>query len=160
MTRTTKGARRKSTRKLGRPTVYSVELADRLINEVRRGSVPRACKKLRLAESTFYDWVIRGEGGEKPFSDFSERYLKAKDERVHYLEEKVVETGDANTALKLLANIQPKRHSARLSLHVSTELEGAMRRLEQAFLPADPAGYEKAVRALAGSTEPDEEPET
>ena len=58
---------------MARPTSYTDEIALRLAEVLEQGaSIADACALAGIAESTYHEWVRRGETGEAPFSEFPE----------------------------------------------------------------------------------------
>lgn len=63
----------------GRPTKFCPDLANMIIDNVRRGNyVETAAALAGLAKVTFYDWLRRGARGEQPYQDFHEAIQQAR----------------------------------------------------------------------------------
>lgn len=125
--------KKKSPRKIGRPSVYTPALCEKICGHLRKArTVAEACKAVGIADDTFYDWQARGDLGELPFSQFSEAVRKAKAERIAALEDSVVKAGrkDWRAHWNLLQAYDPKRFAPRVRVHVEQELSDVLHRLK------------------------------
>jgi hypothetical protein len=131
----------------GRPTKYSPELGRKLIDAIATGdSVPAACRRFRVGESTFHGWVAGGE-----FPEFSEGVQAAKVLRVAALEEFVVAASkrDWRAAFELLKVLDPKRFASKVRVTIESELSDTLKRLKNALPPNI---YEQVLTAIAEGT--------
>ena len=65
--------------KQGRKTKYTKELGEKLVKYVQAGNyVSIACQAVGICEATYYDWIKRGDKGEKPFLKFVKAIKEAQ----------------------------------------------------------------------------------
>lgn len=65
----------------GRPTKCTPEIIEKAAEYLQAGATIRiVCDALLINQSTYYDWMSRGEAGEEPFRTFSERAKQASSE--------------------------------------------------------------------------------
>ena len=62
------------TKKQGRPTKYSEELAEKIAEELAHSTIKEACKKHGIVEDTYYQWLYKYE----KFSELSTKARKTK----------------------------------------------------------------------------------
>jgi hypothetical protein len=71
--------------KVGRPTKLTPEIADKIIELAEVGATKTSmCNCVRIRLETLNDWLDRGNKGESPFSEFSDRYFIARSEAEKY----------------------------------------------------------------------------
>jgi hypothetical protein len=95
----------------GRPTKYSLELAEEIARELTHSTVKKACETVGISEETYYVWVY-----EKP--EFSELSTKARKTKAinHFsaCEEILVEMKDAQND----EDFRPDIARVRLDFHL------------------------------------------
>lgn len=143
---------------MARPTMLTPELHDAIIRLVETGVHPSvAAGAHRVASSTFYEWMARGEGrsdtrpSEPEYTEFAEAVRAAE----HKAESALVllamqKAKTSQDALAVLSRRFGDRWRERVDVRV--ELEAEVRRLaEETGVNADDALAE-AERILAGSS--------
>jgi hypothetical protein len=139
---------------IGRPSLYSSRLADRICDAVAR-SVPiaTACKAEGIGRRTLYDWRARGAAGESPYAELEvqlQRSLALSESALlSFVTEGAAESWRA--AAWLLERRFPKRYAQRQTVRVEKapadmtddELEAELARL----------GYQRTGPALDTLTE-------
>ena len=90
---------------LGRPTLYSQELADTICERVALGESVRAIARDEVmpAMSSIFKWLAENKS-------FSEQYAHAKEESSDALNEELMELGDE--AIRLSQEVDPKASGA------------------------------------------------
>lgn len=96
-----KNGNHKPKRKMGRPTLFTSENCEKILNSVRLGAADKICGNAAgVSYDTFRGWVRQGEDeGKGEYFDFSVLLKKAKGERV-------------DTWLKHIDNAAPKNWQA------------------------------------------------
>lgn len=95
---------------MARRTVLTDTLAYEVAANLEEGcSIADACALAGIAESTYHDWVRRGDAGEAPFSEFSEltRAARAKGRREHIQAIKKAASDDWRAAAFFLERSDP-----------------------------------------------------
>lgn len=91
----------------GRPTKCTPELTGKVAAALRAGlSIRGACRAVGINESTYYDWVNRGEESEAPFDAFAAEVGAALSDFEQACVTTVVtaiESGDTGAAMWALA---------------------------------------------------------
>lgn len=84
-------AKEKDKKKIGAPSVYTQELADKLCLEIATSnkSLKTICKELSIGASTVLKWLNTNE-----HKGFVEQYARAKEEQADYLVEEMLEIAD------------------------------------------------------------------
>ncbi len=87
-------ATKKPKRPIGRPTIYTSDLAAKLCNEIAKG---KSLRKVCLAEdmpdiTTVFDWL-------RIHKEFIQQYARATDERTEAHQELILDLGDEAIAL-------------------------------------------------------------
>lgn len=103
--------------KMGRPTKYSKELAEKIALELTHSTLDKVCKNVGIHEDTYYEWLYR-------YPDFSAlSTLARKTKAVHHFTEcqKVLE--DTRKARKE-GNINYRSDLARLECDFHLRLAG------------------------------------
>jgi hypothetical protein len=63
---------------MARPTKLTAQLQRQVVRELKTGvTVADTCAKVGIAQSTFYEWMKRGEADEEPFMEFAEAVSRA-----------------------------------------------------------------------------------
>ena len=63
----------------GRKTKLNDKVQSALVKLIEKGvSIEDACQHVGIGERTFYDWITRGEDGEKEFLQFSQAVTRAR----------------------------------------------------------------------------------
>lgn len=63
---------------MARPTKLNKKLQTQIVKLLKTGVTVRdMCTHIGIAESTYYDWMARGEAGDEAFSEFSETVSRA-----------------------------------------------------------------------------------
>jgi len=77
---------------MARPTKYTIELADKICEEIATSSIGlnHICEKLEIAPSSVYLWL-------KDNKEFSEKYARAREKQADYLVEEILEIADDGT---------------------------------------------------------------
>ena len=80
-------------RKLGRPTDYTKDMADKICEKISGGLSLRAiCAEAGMpARGTVYRWLIEN-------ADFQDQYTRARDKQADYFAEEIVEIADSAEA--------------------------------------------------------------
>ncbi len=64
---------------MARPTKLTPDVRDRIATMIQAGAyAEQAARAAGISSSTYYSWLERGEGGERPFSEFSEAVKTAE----------------------------------------------------------------------------------
>lgn len=145
--------RRPSKRPPHRPTKYSDDMVKRLTGAIAIGdTVEEACKRVDLTPTTFYEWL-----NQRP--EFAEAVQTAKTARLDVLEERWAKATlkDWRAAEAMLRVLKPKQFAQRIRVHVAEEIEGVLDALAEAFKD-EPHLYERALHAVVGRAEPEENP--
>lgn len=75
-------------RKMGAPTKYSVELADKICAMLMQGkSLNKICPELGINITTVWDWLNK-------YQDFSTKYVRAREAQADLLAEEIVSIAD------------------------------------------------------------------
>src|SRR5262249_44030675 len=94
--------------KRGRKTKLTKVLQHQLCKIIAMPCTIRsACQACNLAESTFNDWVRRGDGGERLFSEFSEAVTRARGIGKVKLAQSILDSDDVRVKLEYLARVYP-----------------------------------------------------
>lgn len=109
----------------GRPSKITPELTERVCELIEKGlPYTLVCEAVGINESTFYDWIKKGEIGKKGYTDFSERVSKSKAnyaliclERVN----KYADNGSAFCATWLLERRFPNEFGRRESIDIKSK---------------------------------------
>lgn len=80
-------------RKLGRPTDYTKDMADKICEKISGGLSLRAiCAEAGMpARGTVYRWLIEN-------ADFQDQYTRARDKQADYFAEEIIEIADSAEA--------------------------------------------------------------
>ncbi len=71
----------KKGKKIGRPTLCTEEIAQKLLEGIREGqSIEGAAIRAGIAPRTYYQWKDKGENGEQPFVQFLQTLRQAEAE--------------------------------------------------------------------------------
>lgn len=91
--------------KVGRPSDYTQELADRICHELALGhSMRTVCKEEDMpVMSTVFKWL-------REYKGFSEQYARAKEESTDAMNEDLLDLGDE--AVRLAQDVDPKASGA------------------------------------------------
>ena len=66
-------------RRVGRKTVFTEELADKIVGLIRIGNfIEVACLAAGIHKSTYYEWKVKGAAGEEPFATFLDNVKEAE----------------------------------------------------------------------------------
>lgn len=86
----------KEPKKMGRPTLYSTEMADRICTEISEGkSLTDVCAAPDMpARLTIYRWM-------REYEDFGNAYARAREERADLLAEEILTIADTATDANL-----------------------------------------------------------
>lgn len=83
---------------MARPTKLTPDVRDRVATMIRSGAyAEQAARAAGIAPSTYYSWLERGEGGERPFSEFSEAVKTAEAQAEQQRVEHIQDAADAGT---------------------------------------------------------------
>lgn len=102
--------------KVGRPSIYSKELADRICNELAQGiSLRTVCKADDMPNmSTIFAWIREKDG-------FSNQYARAKQESADAMAEDILDIADAtNQVIKSGAEKKSSAYAQAQRLRVDT----------------------------------------
>lgn len=123
-------------RKLGRPTDYTKDMADKICEKISGGLSLRAiCAEAGMpARGTVYRWLIEN-------ADFQDQYTRAREKQADYFAEEIIEIADSAVAesaavskAKLqidarkwaASKIAPKKYGDKTELDVKSS-DGSMR---------------------------------
>ena len=123
-------------RKLGRPTDYTKDMADKICEKISGGLSLRAiCAEAGMpARGTIYRWLIEN-------ADFQDQYTRAREKQADYFAEEIIEIADsaeAESAAVSKAKLQidarkwaaskiaPKRYGDKQEIDVKSS-DGSMR---------------------------------
>lgn len=108
-------------------------------------TIEEVCRRVGITSTTFYEWTAA-----KP--DFSAKVDSAKEARLKVLEERWVNATkkDWRASQAMLAILKPDRWSPKIRLHVETQLDDVLDRLQAEFQD-EPELYERVLRAVAGA---------
>lgn len=142
------------TRKRGRPSKFSPEVAEKIVQFLRAGCyMQTAAEASGITRETLYDWLGKGARGREPFAQFQTDVLKAsaEAEAVAVMQlTKAAKDGDARWAAWMLERRFPRKYGPRVQISVQEELQDAIERLKVEFA-ASPELLERALEAIAGS---------
>ena len=128
---------------MGRPTKLDDLKAKRIVDAVAEG-LPRdtAAKLARIAPSTLYSWLSRGEDGEAPYAELLERVKEAEaqgeQELVKRIRSASVETWQA--AAWLLERRRPEAYALRRE--VVPEVEALKTKVDDATMASIVAAWQ------------------
>lgn len=83
--------------KAGRPTKFTPKIADLICDGLANGkSLVRILKHDESLPiySTVANWLLRGEKGEKPFKEFLDMYVQAREIQSDYLADEILDISD------------------------------------------------------------------
>jgi hypothetical protein len=101
-------------RKLGRRTILDGNLTKRICGLLAdANSIKTACEAVGIDESTFYDWIQKGEQGQKPYADFAKRTSRARGKAKQRLVKTIVSQSpkDWKAAAWILSHCWPQEFS-------------------------------------------------
>jgi hypothetical protein len=111
---------------VGRKTKFTAAVAERIVSAIRAGNYARvAAEGAGIHRDTFYDWLKRGDTGEKPFSDVSDAVARASADaemRAVGLIAKAMDE-DWRAALEYLKRRHPDRWQDRAKYELKTKLD-------------------------------------
>lgn len=86
-------------RKIGRPTVYTPQIAEEIFQRLAHGEGLRGiCRDERMPDlTTVYRWIWRADEGE-PWATFRKRYDRARMEQADTMADEITEIADMATA--------------------------------------------------------------
>lgn len=109
----------------GRPTKYTAELAERIIDLIRKGAyIETAAAACGVHKGAFYDWLRRSEKGEEPYAGFSHAVERAAAEsELSFADiiDKAAKTGQWQAAAWRLERKFPNRYGLKNRLEVTGE---------------------------------------
>lgn len=116
---------------MARPTDCTPEMTAAVVAELeRRPSIRAACAAVGIGQSTYHQWVAKGDAGEQAcYVEFAERTRAARDKGVARLFNRVVEAGeggDWRADAWLLERVAPDEFSTRVRTEVSGPDGGAV----------------------------------
>ncbi len=96
--------------KIGRPTIYSKELANEICKQLSQGiSLRTVCKADDMPDaSVIFDWLHK-------YPEFTEQYTRAKEESADAMSEDILEISD--DSLSDAMNVDPKSSTAVVQAH-------------------------------------------
>ena len=114
---------------MARPTKLTPQVRERIAESIRAGAyAEQAARAAGITPSTYYDWIKRGEAGERPFSEFSDavRACEAEAEvaAITVLRD-AAQTGEWRAAAHYLERRHPERWGRRERHHVESRVEHA-----------------------------------
>jgi transposase len=123
---------------VARPTKLDAEVTDKIVSAIRAGNFARAAAEYAgIAESTFYDWLKRGQDGDPGFSEFSEAVTRASAEAeveaVAFIRKAMAE--DWRAALEYLKRRHPEHWQDRARTEVGGK-DGGPVEIRFAYDPA------------------------
>jgi hypothetical protein len=71
---------------MGRPTLYTDELAAKLVEALASLPIKYACGQVRIHPDTYTNWIAKGDAGEEPFATFS---ALARESRANYIADRL-----------------------------------------------------------------------
>jgi len=100
--------------KRGRKTKLTKTLQRQLCKIIAMPCTIRsACQSCNLAESTFNDWVRRGEAGEPLFSEFAAAVMRARGIGKVKIAQSILDSDDVRVKLEYLARVYPDEFGRR-----------------------------------------------
>ena len=102
---------------MARPTKLTPKVREHIVESIRAGAyAEQAAHAAGIAPSTYYDWLRRGEAGERPFSEFSDA-LRAGEAEAEVAAVTVIrdaaQAGDWRAAAHYLDRRHPERWGRR-----------------------------------------------
>jgi predicted DNA-binding transcriptional regulator AlpA len=131
-------------RKAARPSLYTLQLAERLCGAIALGdTIDEACKRVGISRTTFFEW-------QQTRADFPDLVEAAKIKRLDVLEEAWARAGlkDWKAAQAMLRVLKPKKFAERLIVRLDDELEQVIAAVMEANAD-DPARLERTLAAIA-----------
>lgn len=119
------------TKRPGRPTKLTDELAAVIIADIEQGVQPdAAAADAGIAPSTYFDWMQRGKAGEEPFRGFRSEVARARLAAESKLtktilngDERGMGFGPSKAALEMLSRLRPDRYSPTMKVQLRDDLE-------------------------------------
>ena len=101
-------------KKRGRKTKLTKSLQRELCRIIALPCTIRsACEACAISESTFNDWIRRGETDEQPFSEFSAAVTRARGKGKVKIAESILNSDDVRVKLEYLARVYPNEFGRR-----------------------------------------------
>jgi len=92
----------------GRKSLCTPELTKRLCKYISDAcTVQSACECEGISTKTFYEWLNKGEAGQRPYSKFRDAVMRAKGRFKARVCKSVIEDRDWRARLELLSRIYP-----------------------------------------------------
>jgi len=75
--------------KIGRPTLYSEELTQKICDRIASSSdgLHKICKELKIAPSAVFDWLTK-------YPEFTDKYTRAREAQADFMADEIIEISD------------------------------------------------------------------
>ena len=101
-------------RKMGRRTILDAKLTKRICDLLAAGnSIKTTMELVAVDESVYFDWINKGEEGQKPYADFAKRTSRARGKAKQRLVKTIVKQApnDWKAAAWILSHCWPQEFS-------------------------------------------------
>jgi hypothetical protein len=87
------------TKKQGRPSDFSEEIADEICELISEGkSLRKICQSDDMpSRVTVNSWLKKGDKGEEPFKSFLAQYVRSREEQADYYADEMIEIADESS---------------------------------------------------------------
>jgi hypothetical protein len=100
--------------KRGRRTLLTTKLQSQLCGYLSDCCTIRtACEATGISETSFFEWVRRGEAGERPFAQFAQGVTRARGRAKARIVHSLLDEKDWRARLELLARVFPDEYGRR-----------------------------------------------
>ena len=97
--------------KLGRRTLCTKANTEALCELLALpATIKTACEATGISESSFHDWIRRGQSGERPFSEFSQSVVRARGLGKVKLIRSILSGKDERVTLEYLSRVYPNEY--------------------------------------------------
>jgi hypothetical protein len=98
----------------GRKTLLNTNLQKRICGYLSDCCTIRtACEATGISETSFFEWIRRGEAGEQPFAQFAQAVTRARGKAKAAIVRSLVDERDWRARLELLARVFPDEYGRR-----------------------------------------------
>jgi hypothetical protein len=101
-------------KKRGRRTLLNAKLQKEICGYLSDCCTIRtACEATSISETSFFDWIRRGEAGERPFAQFAQAVTRARGRAKAMIVRSLLDEKDWRARLELLARVFPDEYGRR-----------------------------------------------
>ena len=96
-------------KKRGRKTLCTPGLTKQLCKLIAGAcTIKTSCEACGVSEKSFHEWIVRGAGGEQPFSQFRDAVMRARGRFKARVCKSIIEDRDWRARLELLSRVYPE----------------------------------------------------